>query len=285
MKKFLIGLASAAAGLALFAAPAFAVAATWNITAPRSIDFVCGGGTYNHTLLTVSEDPSTGYFTGTGQYDPDHSYTWNITGNTTSNNLTFTIVYTGSNAGYTLHGVGTIASDGSISGTTDGNCQTFTMPVGTAVFIGLPTNKDQCKKDGWKTFGIFKNQGDCVSFVATGGKNPPANQETFTAIDSLYYNCPVACQSVYGTGSISFTWDPNTGNVTGGYYNEIVPPTTGTVYNNLITGGSVSGGNVSLTFNRTVPNVYGPFYFTGTLVGKVLTGQLDGPYYFTATGN
>jgi hypothetical protein len=30
-----------------------------------------------------------------------------------------------------------------------------------------PTNKDQCKKDGWKTFTtpVFKNQGDCVSFV------------------------------------------------------------------------------------------------------------------------
>jgi hypothetical protein len=38
----------------------------------------------------------------------------------------------------------------------------------------LPTNKDQCKKDGWKVFGVFKNQGDCVSYVATGGKNPPA---------------------------------------------------------------------------------------------------------------
>jgi hypothetical protein len=33
---------------------------------------------------------------------------------------------------------------------------------------------DQCKKDGWKAFGIFKNQGDCVSFVATKGKNQPA---------------------------------------------------------------------------------------------------------------
>jgi hypothetical protein len=39
----------------------------------------------------------------------------------------------------------------------------------------LPTSKDQCKKGGWKTYGVFKNQGDCVSFVATGGKNPPAN--------------------------------------------------------------------------------------------------------------
>jgi hypothetical protein len=37
--------------------------------------------------------------------------------------------------------------------------------------IGPPTNKDQCKNDGWKTFTIprqFKNQGDCVSFVNTG---------------------------------------------------------------------------------------------------------------------
>jgi hypothetical protein len=38
-----------------------------------------------------------------------------------------------------------------------------------------PTSKDQCKNGGWKTFTdpAFKNQGDCVSFVATGGKNPP----------------------------------------------------------------------------------------------------------------
>ena len=38
--------------------------------------------------------------------------------------------------------------------------------------VAVPTDKDQCKQGGWQTFGIFKNQGDCVSFVATGGKNP-----------------------------------------------------------------------------------------------------------------
>jgi hypothetical protein len=38
-----------------------------------------------------------------------------------------------------------------------------------------PTSKNQCKNGGWKTYGVFKNEGDCVSFVATGGKNPPAN--------------------------------------------------------------------------------------------------------------
>ena len=32
-----------------------------------------------------------------------------------------------------------------------------------------------CKKGGWMTFQpAFKNQGDCVSFVATGGRNEPA---------------------------------------------------------------------------------------------------------------
>jgi hypothetical protein len=38
----------------------------------------------------------------------------------------------------------------------------------------LPTSKDQCKNGGWQSYGVFKNQGDCVSFVATGGKNQPA---------------------------------------------------------------------------------------------------------------
>jgi hypothetical protein len=40
----------------------------------------------------------------------------------------------------------------------------------------LPTTKPECKNGGWKTYGIFKNQGDCVSFVATGGKNPPGKE-------------------------------------------------------------------------------------------------------------
>lgn len=38
----------------------------------------------------------------------------------------------------------------------------------------LPTSKSDCKNGGWQSFPGFKNQGDCVSFVATGGKNPPS---------------------------------------------------------------------------------------------------------------
>jgi len=40
----------------------------------------------------------------------------------------------------------------------------------------LPTSGDQCKNGGWKSFGVFKGQGDCVSFVATKGKNPPSGR-------------------------------------------------------------------------------------------------------------
>lgn len=38
----------------------------------------------------------------------------------------------------------------------------------------MPVTKDECKKGGWESFGVFKNQGDCVSWVATGERNAPA---------------------------------------------------------------------------------------------------------------
>lgn len=37
----------------------------------------------------------------------------------------------------------------------------------------MPTTKDDCKSDGWKDFGVFKDQGDCVSWIASDGRNAP----------------------------------------------------------------------------------------------------------------
>ena len=39
--------------------------------------------------------------------------------------------------------------------------------------VGPPASKDDCNNGGWQTFNnpTFKNQGDCVSYVATGGKH------------------------------------------------------------------------------------------------------------------
>lgn len=44
-------------------------------------------------------------------------------------------------------------------------------------FVGpsVSLDKDSCKNGGWTSLGVFRNQGDCVSYFATGGKNPPAN--------------------------------------------------------------------------------------------------------------
>jgi hypothetical protein len=52
-------------------------------------------------------------------------------------------------------------------------------PAGAAANLSvtyqpMPTSADQCKNNGWVAYGVFKNQGDCVSYVATNGKNQPA---------------------------------------------------------------------------------------------------------------
>ena len=101
-------------------------------------------------------------------------------------------------------GVGTVFgnvdghSDVAIMDTSDLSMQTFSftgdmsaMTLGSYCFIYNPredsgelniretrefnllaplTDKNQCKKDGWENYGIFRNQGDCVSFVQTQGK-------------------------------------------------------------------------------------------------------------------
>ncbi len=51
-------------------------------------------------------------------------------------------------------------------------------PVFNEAFGSTGSVQKQCKHGGWKSFGtMFKNQGDCVSFFATGGKNPPSGSE------------------------------------------------------------------------------------------------------------
>jgi hypothetical protein len=41
-----------------------------------------------------------------------------------------------------------------------------------SAFTSPPASKDECKNGGWMDFGgMFKNQGQCVAFVASGGKS------------------------------------------------------------------------------------------------------------------
>ena len=51
----------------------------------------------------------------------------------------------------------------------------FTEAIGNKIgrISVVPTSKEQCKNGGWRTFPGFRNQGDCVAFVATHGRNHP----------------------------------------------------------------------------------------------------------------
>jgi hypothetical protein len=78
--------------------------------------------------------------------------------------------------------VDTVALSQRVTDTGTANCSTpgpltFGPVVGdvTVQAAALPASKHQCKNGGWRSFGVFKNQGDCVSFVASGGRNAPAN--------------------------------------------------------------------------------------------------------------
>jgi hypothetical protein len=125
---------AALAMFAVLALPFTSFAATdWEAAnGPTALVFTCGGGEYPHTINTISQS-ETGALTGTGDYDPNAGYTWNLTGQVTGDNVTLVITYTGISSGSVYNLAGVIATNGSVSGTSDSNCQTFTMPAGSFV--------------------------------------------------------------------------------------------------------------------------------------------------------
>jgi hypothetical protein len=107
----------------------------WNISGTHALVFA---GTYAHTMniTTITPlSPQATRFSGTGSWNADPSYTWTVRGMVRWNAVSFSITYTGTNAGYWVRGHGLIAADGSVSGTAvDSNGQKlpFTMPAGSA---------------------------------------------------------------------------------------------------------------------------------------------------------
>jgi hypothetical protein len=117
----------------------------WNIKGEYTIDYtLTGGGVYSHVYNIDTVNKFTGDFSGTGHYVPDASYTEIITGKVTGSNLVFHVLYTGSNAGYTVDAVGTIADDGSLSGTATGPGQSFTWVAS----IGKANKYEYCWRWG-----------------------------------------------------------------------------------------------------------------------------------------
>ena len=129
-------------------------------------------------------------------------------------------------------------------------------------------------------------KGACQGTTKPAKPTNPATSDvcTFDATTSAYYTglTPAPAQ-LFATGPIHFSWTVSTGVVSGsgGFWDEIIG---GTTYHNNVTSGSVSGtGAVSLSFQITTP-IVDTFSFSGNLVGNTLSGQMDGPNWFTATG-
>lgn len=183
IKKILISSVTAVVMFGTFATGAFAAAPNWNITGTWTFNDIYQNVPFVHTMVINSFDSVTGAFSGTGFYNADPSLTWTITGTEDGNSISYTLLTGGSVPGVTLLGEGTVDSATSMSGTGDQSNLPGPMPNIDWTAVGhatpLTLSKDQCKNDGWKNHvdlsgNTFKNQGDCVSYVVTGGKNPPA---------------------------------------------------------------------------------------------------------------
>jgi len=130
--------------LSAIVAPVFACnnqqkAKAVDLTGVWAFNFVvAGGGVYPHTMIISSFNSRTGAFSGTGYYNVDPTYTWTVTGIESGNTLTltFSILYTGTGAGYTVNAAGTIASSTSMSGTaTDSNSLSSTWTATKATLV------------------------------------------------------------------------------------------------------------------------------------------------------
>jgi hypothetical protein len=162
-------------------------------------------GSYNFSLNGIAAGPFPGTFTESGSFTTSLSghlltfssnFTIKDSAGTTTATGTKGLSTTGvSEATCTAAGVGGTELDGSIYTTYRATIAGAGQDIGSAKisivddafgsvtptlffsesFGSTGAVAKQCQQGGWMSFGtLFKNQGDCVSFFATGGKNRPA---------------------------------------------------------------------------------------------------------------
>lgn len=132
MKKIISSLMAVSLLLAVagvVSAKVVRVAGPWDLTGECEIAYTgtnIAPGPYVHTYDIAAIDLSTGDFSGTGFYNPNHLYTEDITGNVTGSTIEFHVMYTGINAGYYVNAEGVITDDGYLEGSATSSAgQTF----------------------------------------------------------------------------------------------------------------------------------------------------------------
>lgn len=143
----------------VFVTSVFAATPNWNLTGTYKIAFTCTagcGGTYNHTMTITVMNMTNGVFSGTGVYDTDASYTWNVTGTVDASNVSFAVDYTGANPSYALNATGSIDSNGMLSGTATSNGgQSFTWVNTTGKADMQPTAEIYISDSGGRCNGYL----------------------------------------------------------------------------------------------------------------------------------
>ena len=232
----------------------------WNMKGTYGIDLTCTAGcsgVYSHTMNITSSDDNTGNFSGTGFYNTDHSYTWNITGNVNGNlnSLTFDVIYTGSNPGYTLHGTGQINSDGTLSGTaTSNSAQSFNFQStsGKAKHERIHVNQEVSKKQCDTTGKAVVNVTEKIINDADSGF------AGYWAMDQYTRHI-----KVWQTGTNTFCADLSYDGTFNAFAGKTGPAGTGTIGSNV--DGNFSGGYRSTQFTGT----FAPTWSTSGSVGTV----------------
>jgi len=144
-------------------------------------------GTWNVTQSNIPNDPFTFNLTQSGQNvggtasytDNNVTTTGTVAGTVQGNAFDVVITWSQTSAG---HYTATVSPNAMTNGvTTDVNVPTSSATwyaAGTTTCNTQPTTKEQCKNGGWASSNLvdatgnpFKNQGDCVSFVASRGKS------------------------------------------------------------------------------------------------------------------
>lgn len=210
IKKFLVGMAASAMLLAGTIMPVGA-AAPWNVTGIYNVDFTCStgcSGTYTHHMTLTQSGTNV---TGDGGYPATggDTYHWNITSGTqTGDSLNLTTLYDLGAAGTVMHINGTIASNGTVSGTWDDNyggprTGTFVISKGVSVpRILAPANGSTVSQAA-----LVK-----VDWTDSVGSNPP-----FTYKYEAYSD-PGYTSLVYASGVLTTSEIPTPGTPPGEYY-------------------------------------------------------------------
>lgn len=155
----------------------------------------CGGGAprFQATVTTPSGPENVFFYIGTPpNYTGCPPNVWSNTGNLAApTNLVdatqlgggfyepYSAVQT-SYGSYPVTDVSVVTDAYWFAGTQTVQVDNTQIDSNTYTYEPSPT-KDSCKKDGWKNLqdangNSFKNQGDCVSYFATNGKNPGNGQ-------------------------------------------------------------------------------------------------------------